>query len=107
MVGSDISMEMMQQAAKLPSVQHANIAGYVRADAEALPFAAKSVDAVMSIRFLFHVDPDTRRRMLREFGRVSRRWVIADYRHKYSFRYGVWKLSRLLGSRSVRSNACR
>ena len=35
--------------------------------------------------------------MLREFGRVSRRWVIADYRHKYSFRYGVWKLSRTLG----------
>ena len=26
-VGSDISVEMMQQAAKLPSVQHANIAG--------------------------------------------------------------------------------
>src|SRR5262245_8734085 len=49
-VGSDISSEMMQQAAKLPSVQHGNIAGYVRADAEALPFAAKSVDAVMSIR---------------------------------------------------------
>jgi ubiquinone/menaquinone biosynthesis C-methylase UbiE len=96
-VGSDISIEMMQQAAKLPAVQHANIAGYVRADAEALPFAAKSVDAIMSIRFLFHVDPETRRRMLREFGRVSRRWVIADYRHKYSIRYGVWRLSRALG----------
>src|SRR5688572_23973019 len=96
-VGSDISIEMMHQAAKLPSVQHANIAGYVRADAEALPFAAKSVDALMSIRFLFHVDPETRRRMLREFGRVSRRWVIADYRHKYSVRYGVWRLGRALG----------
>ena len=96
-VGSDISLEMMQQAAKLPSVQHANIAGYVRADAEALPFRSKSADCLMSIRFLFHVDPETRRRMLREFGRVSRRWVIADYRHKYSFRYGVWKLSRMLG----------
>lgn len=96
-VGSDISLEMMQQAAKLPSVQHDNIRGYVRADAEALPFPAKSVDCLMSIRFLFHVDPQTRRRMLREFGRVSRRWIIADYRHKYSFRYGVWKLSRTLG----------
>ncbi len=51
----------------------------------------------MSIRFLFHVDRETRRRMLREFGRVSRRWIIADYRHKYSFRYGVWKLARALG----------
>ncbi|MEJ0084694.1 MAG: methyltransferase domain-containing protein [Pseudomonadota bacterium] len=96
-VGSDISLEMMQQAAKLPSVQHENIKGYVRADAEALPFGAKSVDCVMSIRFLFHVDAETRRRMLREFGRVSRRWIIADYRHKYSFRYGVWKISRALG----------
>ena len=51
----------------------------------------------MSIRFLFHVDRETRRRMLREFGRVSRRWVIADYRHKYSLRYGVWKVARALG----------
>ena len=94
-VGSDISIEMMHQAAK--QLSQGNIAGYVRADAEALPFRSKSADCLMSIRFLFHVDPDTRRRMLREFGRVSRRWIIADYRHKYSFRYGVWKLSRLLG----------
>ena len=35
-VGSDISIEMMHQAAKLLS--QGNIAGYVRADAEALPF---------------------------------------------------------------------
>ena len=96
-VGSDISVEMMQQAAKLPAVMHENIKGYVRADAEALPFKTKSTDCLLSIRFLFHVDPQTRRRMLREFGRVSRRWVIADYRHKYSFRYGIWKLTRALG----------
>ena len=95
-VGSDISVEMMQQAAKL--LTHDNIRGYVRADAEAMPFPAKSVDCVMSIRFLFHVDPQTRRRMLREFGRVSRRWIIADYRHKYSFRYGVWKLDARAGA---------
>jgi len=96
-IGSDISVEMMQQAAMLKSVRHANIKGYVRADAEALPFKSKSTDCLMSIRFLFHVDPETRRRMLREFGRVSRRWIIADYRHKYSFRYGIWKLTRTLG----------
>jgi ubiquinone/menaquinone biosynthesis C-methylase UbiE len=96
-VGSDISVEMMQQASKLESVRHENIKGYVRADAEALPFRTKSADCLMSIRFLFHVDPQTRRRMLREFGRVSRRCVIADYRHKYSPRYGIWKLTRALG----------
>src|SRR5262252_1889697 len=88
---------MMQQASQLASVRHSNIKGYVRADAEALPFRSKSADCLMSIRFLFHVDPQTRRRMLREFGRVSRRWIIADYRHKYSFRYAVWKASSVLG----------
>jgi hypothetical protein len=36
---------------------------------------------------MMHVDPATRVRMLREFRRVSRRWVIVDYRHKYTFRY--------------------
>lgn len=96
-IGADISQQMMSHAAKLSHVQHANIAGYVRADAEALPFLAKSVDCLLSVRFLFHVDGETRRRMLREFGRVSRRWIIADYRHKYSVRYGVWKLMRTLG----------
>ena len=96
-IGSDISLEMMEQAAKSPALEHENVAGFVRADAEALPFASKSVDCLMSIRFLFHVDPETRRRMLREFGRVSRRWIIADYRHKYSLRYGVWKISKSLG----------
>jgi SAM-dependent methyltransferase len=96
-VGSDISSEMMQQAARLPTVRHENIRGFVRADAEALPFRTKSADCLMSIRFLFHVDPQTRRRMLREFGRVSRRWIIADYRHKYSLRYAAWKLSRAFG----------
>lgn len=94
-IGSDISMEMMRQAAS--RLSHENIAGYVRADAEQLPFAAKSVDCVMSIRFLFHVDPETRRRMLREFGRVSRRWIIADYRHRYSLRYGAGRIARALG----------
>src|SRR4029079_3927557 len=48
-VGSYISVEMMQQAAMLKSVQHQNIKGYVRADAEALPFKSKSTDCLMSI----------------------------------------------------------
>lgn len=96
-VGSDISLEMMQQASQIASVRHSNVRGYVRADAEALPFRSKSADCLMSIRFLFHVDPRTRRRMLREFGRVSRRWIIADYRHKYSVRYGAWRVSSVLG----------
>ena len=37
---------------------------FMEGDAEALPFGTKSVDCLMSIRFLFHVDPQTRRELL-------------------------------------------
>jgi ubiquinone/menaquinone biosynthesis C-methylase UbiE len=91
-VGSDISMEMLQKAASLTSSTSAdghqpNIRGYLQANAEKLPLRDDSLDCVVCIRFMMHVDPATRVRMLREFRRVSRRWVIVDYRHKYTFRY--------------------
>ena len=96
-VGSDISLQMMRQAAASPEVAHDSIAGYVQADGEALPYADCSLDCVVSIRFMFHVDPVTRRRILREMGRVSRRWLIIDYRHKYSLRWFSWKIRHAVG----------
>ena len=90
-VGSDISIEMLHKAASLETRkrgrQQPAIRGYVQANAEHLPLRNDSLDCVVSIRFMMHVDPVTRVRMLREFHRVSRRWVIIDYRHCYSFRY--------------------
>jgi ubiquinone/menaquinone biosynthesis C-methylase UbiE len=91
-VGSDISMEMLQKAASQENENKAKgqpeaIRGYVQANAEHLPLRSDSLDCVVSIRFMMHVDPVTRVRMLREFHRVSRRWVVIDYRHCYSFRY--------------------
>jgi 2-polyprenyl-3-methyl-5-hydroxy-6-metoxy-1,4-benzoquinol methylase len=86
-VGSDISHEMLHKAASIPDGQQAAIRGYVQANAEHLPLRNDSLDCVVSIRFMMHVDPATRVRMLREFGRVSRRWVVIDYRHCYTFRY--------------------
>ena len=53
----------------------------MQANAEHLPLRNDSLDCVVCIRFMMHVDPATRVRMLREFHRVSRRWVIIDYRH--------------------------
>jgi SAM-dependent methyltransferase len=108
-VGSDISLEMLQKAASIPDGQHATIRGYVQANAEHLPLRNDSLDCVVSIRFMMHVDPATRVRMLREFGRVSRRWVIIDYRHCYTFRYvlthtfGKLGLGRMPLSRVSRS----
>jgi SAM-dependent methyltransferase len=86
-VGSDISMEMLGKAASIPDGRQPNIRGYVQANAEHLPLRNDSLDCVVCIRFMMHVDPAHRVNMLREFARVSRRWVIVDYRHKYTFRY--------------------
>ncbi len=86
-VGSDISLEMLIKAASIPDGKQASIRGYVQANAEHLPLRDDSLDCVVCIRFMMHVDPATRVRMLREFRRVSRRWVVIDYRHKYTFRY--------------------
>jgi SAM-dependent methyltransferase len=91
-IGSDISLEMLHKAASQENQdtvrgQHAAVRGYVQANAEHLPLRNDSLDCVVSIRFMMHVDPATRVRMLREFHRVSRRWVIVDYRHCYTFRY--------------------
>ncbi len=86
-VGSDISLEMLHKAAAVPDAGQHAVLGYVQANAERLPFRDDALDCVVSIRFMMHVDPATRVRMLREFRRVSRRWVIVDYRHRYTFRY--------------------
>jgi len=95
-VGCDISREMMQVARdKTSSVD--GVRGYLQSDAERLPFRTDSLDCVVSIRFLFHVDAATRVRILREMGRVSRRWLILDYRHRYSVRFLRWRLRGIFG----------
>jgi SAM-dependent methyltransferase len=94
-VGADIASEMMRvargQVGPAP-----RFLGFVRADAEQLPFPTGAFDCVMSIRFLFHVDPASRLAILRDMARVSRRWLVLDYRHKYAYRYLMWKVRRAL-----------
>jgi len=92
---SDISVEMMTVAQKAHEGDTA-IAGFFRADAERLPFAHQSVDCVLSIRFLHHADSKDRVRILQEFARVSRRWVIVDLRHRYSYHWLRWRGKYLL-----------
>ncbi len=95
-IGTDVSSEMMSVARR--SVEGRDgVAGFVQADAEALPFRDDALDCVMCIRFLFHADGPTRVRVLREMTRVSRRWLIVDYRHRYSVHYWMWRIKRALG----------
>lgn len=92
--GSDISLEMMR-------VGRDNLTdrpdGWVQGNAEALPLVDNAVDCIMCIRFFLHVDADSRIRILRDFRRVTSRWVIVDYRHRYAWRYFRWKVKTMLG----------
>ena len=54
----------------------------IQADAERLPLAAGSVDAVVCVRFLFHVDDGAARvALLGEMARVARRAVVGEIRY--------------------------
>jgi SAM-dependent methyltransferase len=99
-VAADVSEEMMDVARRSLGTA-AGRAAFVQADAEILPFRDRALDCVISIRFLFHADGATRVRILREMGRVSRRWLIVDYRHRYSLRYAAWRIKRLRGLTDV------
>ncbi len=96
--GADISREMMGVArAKTPGRER--LRGFVQADAERLPFRDGAFDCVASIRFFMHLTPEVRRSVLREFARVSRRWVIVDYRHRGSLRNVLRRWGHALGLR--------
>ncbi|TFH27315.1 MAG: class I SAM-dependent methyltransferase, partial [Myxococcales bacterium] len=95
-VGTDISHEMMRVAVeRLPPSPR--LRGFLRADAERLPLRDGSVECVMSIRFLLHLDRATRIAVIGEMARVSRRWLILDYRHKHSYRYLTMLVRHALG----------
>lgn len=53
---------------------------FLRGDAHVLPLRSRSVDAAFCIRFLHLLDVGTRRAILGELMRVTRRWVVVEYR---------------------------
>jgi SAM-dependent methyltransferase len=98
-VGADISREMMQAAwPKFAAKGSGGVSGVlVQCDGEYLPFKDHSLDAVCSIRFMFHVPRKVRLRILQEMARVSRRWLIVDLRHCYNVRWCLRRLGHGLG----------
>jgi ubiquinone/menaquinone biosynthesis C-methylase UbiE len=79
-VNADRSWAMLEAARRKAGERPAS---HVHCDAARLPFADRSFDLVLSVRFLLHVPKDLRAEVMREMGRVSRRWVVVDVRHKY------------------------
>ena len=74
-LGADISLEMMAVARRRTTQPNSRVA-FARMDFIHVPLIDRAVTATFSLRFLPHIEPQERVRMLREFCRVSKRWVI-------------------------------
>jgi SAM-dependent methyltransferase len=97
-VAADISPAMLAVAA---GRDHA--VGLVRADLEAPPWRPGTFDAVVCARFLMHLPPEARPRVLRTLADLARGPLVATVCHPYTVKsLGRW-LRRRLGARPKRS----
>jgi ubiquinone/menaquinone biosynthesis C-methylase UbiE len=74
-IGADISQEMIDVARHRTAWGDGKVS-FARMDFVSVPLSDASVSAIFSFRFLPHIDSEERIRILREFCRVSQRWVI-------------------------------
>jgi ubiquinone/menaquinone biosynthesis C-methylase UbiE len=108
LVGADVSRDMidltrLHSSFKGRSVGHLE---YVQCDAKSLPFHNDSFDLVMSGRFLhhlYHFPQAERDQVMREFARVSRKWVLGDFMIQYGLKYYVTKVRSILRGRQLKS----
>ncbi len=107
-VGADISLDMIQFS-RLPTPVKGGPKGlleYVQCDAKYLPFSNDSFDVVVSGRFLhhlFHLPRAERVQVMREFARVSRKWVLGDFNIQYGLKYYINRLRSTLTGKPMKS----
>jgi len=76
----------------------------VRLDAERLPFADKSLDAIFSARFFHHVPKrEIRETILAEVFRTSRKVAVVTFKVQYSWEHVMFALKSWVRSKSRRS----
>lgn len=89
-LGADLSREMLRAGA-----QRAPGAPRLQADGLHLPLADGAVDAVVSVRFLFHLEePGAHRRFLAELARVARVAVVGEVRWSATAKHVARRLRR-------------
>jgi hypothetical protein len=93
-VGADISIEMIRRA-RMRAPPGAARARFVLCDARRPPFRPGAFHRVACIRFLCHLSPDLRVRVLRRLRGLTRLDIVAEFMHRYHFKY----LSRCLRQR--------
>ena len=105
-VGADISREML--AAGMHRMQgRKGFQGLVRCDIGRLPFREGSFDLVVCMRFLYYFEAAERVLLIREMARLSRRWLILQYRLHPTLPSLLWKLRHRAGMTSRdRSRRC-
>jgi len=107
-VGADVSLDMIEFSRLHPSVKNGpkGVLEYVQCDARSLAFSNDSFDVVLSGRFLhhlFHLSKSDRLGVIREFARVSRRWVLGDFNIQYGLKYYMNRVRSILKGKPLKS----
>ena len=107
-VGADISLDMIEFSRLHPHAKEGpkGLLEYVQCDAKYLPFGSNSFDVVVSGRFLhhlYHLPQVERLQVMREFARVSRRWVLGDFNIQYGLKYYMNKVRSILKGKPLKS----
>lgn len=86
-IGADISPAMINQCEeKLNSAGVKQRVEFKVLDAENLSFPTASFDAVVSLRLFGHLPQKIRQKVLREFKRISKSFLVIAYYHKNSLK---------------------
>ncbi|HXJ34563.1 MAG TPA: methyltransferase domain-containing protein [Candidatus Eisenbacteria bacterium] len=97
-LGADISPAMLEVAK-----ERGPVIGHVRADLERPPLRPGSVDAVVSTRFLMHLPPEIRPRVLGGMARLANGPVVATVCHPYTYKTFGRAVRRALGRKVKQS----
>lgn len=88
--GGDLSGAMLRAGVRAGR-NGKDLLGLVQADGERLPFRTGSFDAVVALRFLFHMGERERLSCLAEMRRTSSRAVIGQVRYRWTGKhFGRW-----------------
>ncbi len=75
-VGADISPEMIAEARRKVPGAPENLLGFQTCEVERLPFADRSIDCTLTVRFLHLVPNELRQKVFQELKRVSKGLVV-------------------------------
>ncbi len=102
-IGLDISEAMLARAREKLAGE-GMLAGLLCGEAEHLPFADRTFDAVCAFRLLRHLPDPVRARVLSELARVSRGPVIVDAHHSLSLEHTFNRFLSLFRGRKRRKH---